>query len=279
MAGPIKHDVSGTAFVVNYSRSRMENVSKDRYAHLWVTRESIELWNDLAKHVYPNDDLNVSLRNRFYLERLLHFMQQHARPVFVNIASGFANYPFLVEGNCSFYEFDLPNITEFKKCTVAQWMKERKLPERTIHYLPIDLNDGLQRRKMKETLHKAIGNNPSFVILEGVTYYLGKDVLWDIFSLLSDVQNKGSMVAFDYWKPNAMDYPVMVRLKEHLDKKFGYSNRGWDLFDESFIREIRGFTKIESTDIAALEVKYSPTRLFQGSENKIPVHFSVLKRV
>jgi muconolactone delta-isomerase len=32
-------NLSGTAFVVNVSRSRREDLSRDRYAHLWVTPE------------------------------------------------------------------------------------------------------------------------------------------------------------------------------------------------------------------------------------------------
>ena len=281
MVETIHHDVSGTAFVVNYSRSRMEKISQDYFAHLWVTRDSIALWKDLAQNVYPNDDLNVSLRNRFYLGHLCQFLheQKFQRPVAVNIASGFTSYPYLIDEKCTFLEFDLPAIMEYKKKTVTRWMREKKLPERSVHYFPIDLNDAEQRGAMKEEFKRAIGSSPSFVILEGVTYYLQKDVLLDLISLLSEVQTRGSVIAFDYWKPDAMSYPVMIRLKGYFDRKFGDRGTGWYLYDESFFRDIGGYTMKESADIARLEVKYSPTRLFQGQDNKIPVYFSVLERV
>ena len=76
-----------------------------------------------------------------------------------------------------------------------------------------------------------------------------------------------------------MNYPVMVRLKDFFDRKFGNMGTRWYLYDETFFRDIGKYTIIESADIAALEVKYSPTRLFQGRDNKIPVYFSVLKKV
>jgi len=281
MTDTIHHDVSGTAFVVNYSRSRMEKISQDHFAHLWVTRESIALWKELAQDVYPNDDLNLSLRNRFYLGHLRQFLheQKYQRPIAVNIASGFTSYPFLIDEKCTFLEFDLPAIMEYKKKTVARWMREKKLPVRSVHYIPVDLNDAEQRCVMKEDLQRAIGNRPSFVILEGVTYYLRKDVLLDLISILGEVQTRGSVIALDYWKPDSMLYPVMIRLKGFFDRKFGDRGTGWYLYDEAVFRDIGGYTLNESTDIATLEVKYSPTRLFQGRDNKIPVYFSVLKKV
>jgi O-methyltransferase involved in polyketide biosynthesis len=278
MTAKIKHDVSGTAFVVNYSRSKRVNISKDIYADLWVTHEAKSLWNNLAINVYPNDDLNISLRNRFYLEHLKKFIDENTDPVFVGIAAGFDNYPFLVGDNCTFIELDLPNIIKFKKNSVTRWMKEKKLPSRNITYLPIDLNQQEQRLILKEKLSQLIAGRPSFVMMEGVTYYLKIDVLTDIFRILKEVQCKDSITIFDYWKPDALKYPVMMKLKEHLDKEFGYQDDVWNLFDSLYIQKIKGFAEIEATNIADLELKYSETRLFQERKNKIPVFFSVLKR-
>jgi O-methyltransferase involved in polyketide biosynthesis len=128
----IKSDVSGTAFVVNYSRSKIVNVSKDIYAHLWVTPESIELWDDLAKNVYTNDDLNLSLRNRFYLEHLKNFIQKNKKPVFTDIASGFDDYPYLADGECKFIEIDLPNNISYKRQKIQVWENGMKLPKRQV---------------------------------------------------------------------------------------------------------------------------------------------------
>ena len=279
MENKIERDLSGTAFIVNYSRSKLVDISKDVFAKLWVTPDAISLWNDLAKNVYPNDDLNLSLRNRFYLELLQNFIDENANPVFINIAAGFTNYPFLVDGDCRFVEVDLPNIIEIKKAKVAEFIEENKLPLRNVEYLSVDLNSVNQRSKMKKKLSEIIGENPSFVAMEGLTYYLSKDVLNDIFGLLRDVQKKDSIIAFDYWKPDALEYPTMVKLKEYLDRKFGYHGQDWNLFDNNYIKDLNGYAEVFSTNMAKLELQYSNTKKFQGRENTIPDNFCVLKKM
>jgi O-methyltransferase involved in polyketide biosynthesis len=276
MTDDIKHDVSGTAFVVNYSRAKMVHISQDRYAHLWVTPEAISLWNEVARDVYPNDDLNMSLRNRFYLEHIKKFVAANQDGVIISIAAGFDNYPFLLETDYRFIEVDLPNIIDYKRAKVLQWMKEDILPKRNVDFVSIDLTKYDQRIKLKEGLQGAIAQKPSLAMMEGLTYYLPREVLSDIFDLLAEVQPTGSLVVFDYWKPDALQYPVMQRLAKYLNHRFGESSAEWHLFDECFINEIKGYTAMESSDIAGLELKYSDTRLFQGRDDKIPVHFSVL---
>ncbi len=278
MADEIPEDVSGTAFVVNYSRSRLEHISRDRYARLWVTPGAVALWRALAEQVYPNDDLNVSLRNRFYLEHMEAFTRAHGDPVMADIAAGFGNYPFLVEGACRFLEFDLPRTMDYKRRRVAQWIREGTLPRRDVEYVGVDLLDAGERQRLGTILGEALGDRPSLVTLQGITYYLPPEVLRDLFGILRRVQHQGSLVAFDYWRPDAMEYPVMQRLRAFLDRQFGSSGEGWNLFGETWIRGIPGYREAESTDIAALEQEYADTRLFQGRDAKIPVFFSVLER-
>jgi O-methyltransferase involved in polyketide biosynthesis len=275
MINPIEETVSNTAFVVNYSRSRMAGLSRDVYAHLWVTPESVNLWNELSEKVYPNDDLNVSLRNRFYLDLLAGFLKAHESPVFVDVAAGFDNYPFLVDDRGHFVEIDLPAVIEYKRRRVAAWMKEGKLPERRVKHFSADLNDEGRRGRLKAFLKETIGKRPSLVTMQGITYYLSREALGGIFGMLNEVQRPGSLIAFDHWKPDAPEYPVMVRLRAFLDEKFGTSGQAWNLFDE-WVPE--GYSAAESLDIAALERRYCESRKFQDRENKIPVWFSVLKR-
>jgi len=278
MPGKINNDISGTAFVVNYSRSKRVDISKDLYANLWVTPESISLWDELAENVYAHDDINLSVRNRFFLERAKKFIEAQKKAVFISIGAGFDNYPFLLPAECRWAEFDLPNIMEFKKKKVAQWTHEGRLPSRSIEFIPVDLNNKEQRIGMARVLKKVIKTDPSFVIMEGLTYYLDQMTLTDIFKILKDIQAKGSQVAFDYWRPDALEFPVMVKLKSYLDKKFGSSGRDWYLFDEKYIKDIDGYSELDSVDISKLETEYSETRLLQGKDNKIPDNFCLLLR-
>ena len=67
-------DIALTAALVNESRSRREDLSRDRYARLWVTGQSRQQWDAFSREVYPLDDIELSLRNRFFLERISEFM-------------------------------------------------------------------------------------------------------------------------------------------------------------------------------------------------------------
>jgi O-methyltransferase involved in polyketide biosynthesis len=134
------------------------------------------------------------------------------------------------------------------------------------------------RSVMKQMLSKEISGNPSFIIMEGLTYYLKPEILTELLEIFSGLQTRDSLIAFDYWKPDAMTYPVMIKLKEYLQIKFGFE-QNYNLFDENYIKSVKGHEEIESKDIAVLELEYSETRIFQGRDNKIPVYFSVLKRI
>lgn len=70
----VEKHISETAFLVNESRARMVELSKDIYARLWVTERTKKIWEDFAKHVYPHDDLELSIRNRYFLEHLEKFV-------------------------------------------------------------------------------------------------------------------------------------------------------------------------------------------------------------
>jgi O-methyltransferase involved in polyketide biosynthesis len=273
----IRKGVAGTAFVVNYSRTKLPEVSKDIYAHLWVNQESMDMWDRFAAKVYPNDDANLCSRTRFFLEHLKDFIAENKDPVFVDIASGFDNYPFLVEDKCRFLEFDCEGTMSYKRGVVDRWMDEGKLPRRTVEYIPTDLNDPAQRDMMREVLADAIGPRPSIVTMQGVTYYLDRAALDDIFALLAQVQRRGSLVLFDYWRPDAMGYGTMVRLKKFLEEDLSCPEQKWNLFDQSYLRAIPAYQEIESTDIAELERRYSTTHRLQRRE-KIPGYYSVLRR-
>ncbi len=111
----ISNTISESALLVNESRSRRVDISKDIYSHLWTTEDTKKLWTDFNKKVYPYDDVELSLRNRFFLEKLNTYIKLTTNPVFVNIASGFTSYPFLVKNPCKCIEIDLEHIIKIKR--------------------------------------------------------------------------------------------------------------------------------------------------------------------
>ncbi|PSM31750.1 class I SAM-dependent methyltransferase [Haliangium sp. UPWRP_2] len=130
-----------------------------------------ELWQDYATAVYPHDDLELSLRCRFFLERIQSFGEGHREPVFINIASGFTSYPFLIQPHYISAECDYGHIIEFKQGQLSQWQQAGILPERDVRYFPADLNSPESLQLLLERMQAISQGRPSFILMEGITYY------------------------------------------------------------------------------------------------------------
>lgn len=274
---PIAHDVSGTAFVVNLSRARQVALSGDEYAHLWVTPETQSLWDDLARAVYPHDDVSLALRNRFYLTRLRAFVAAHATPTFVNLGAGFTSYPQLVDARCRAVEIDLPGIVAHKRERTEAWVRAGTLPARSIEFFPADLMQPADLDRLATALAGWCAG-PSFVLMEGLVYYLSRAVLSRLFATLARVQQPGSLLAFEYWPTDAERYGVYRRLEAYLARRFGRATQGYTLLDATDVRAIAGYDVVETSDVAAEERAHATTRVLQGIDDRLPIELVVLRR-
>jgi O-methyltransferase involved in polyketide biosynthesis len=272
------HDISETAFVVNVSRSLRPDISRDIYAHLWITDKARRLWQELAEEVYPYDHISSSLRNRFYLERVSEFLRTRGDAVFVNIAAGFSNYPFLLEAGCTCAEVDFAHVIDSKVQRTTIWQREGTLPKRTVQTHGADLSTAADRRSLSQALKQWYGQRPSFLMMEGLTYYLAPSVLQELLNIIAAAQVPGSQLAFEYWTPDAADYPVFCRLEQYLAKGFAARTQHYELLDHDFVSAIPGYHLVESSDIAAQELLHSDTRDLQDKNNRLPVHFAVLRK-
>ncbi len=115
-------------------------------------------------------------------------------------------------------------------------------------------------------------------MMEGLTYYLSPSVLTDLLRIIGQAQTSGSLLAFEYWTPDAAAYPVFRRLEQYLANRFGVESQHYELLDHEFVGRISGYELAESSDIAAQELLYSETRDLQDRNNRLPIHFAVLRR-
>lgn len=89
--------LSETAFLVNWARAFDPKLSKDPWAHLWVTEKSKQFGERFKKKVSPWEEWLVCLRNRYFADCLKGFEKKHKRFTFLNIAAGFTSYPYLID--------------------------------------------------------------------------------------------------------------------------------------------------------------------------------------
>ena len=119
---------------------------------------------------------------------------------------------------------------------------------------------------------------PSFVLLEGLVYYLSHPVLDRLFAMLAAVQQPGSIVAFEYWPTDAARYAVYRRLVEYLASRFGRTDHTFLLLDAADVRAVPGYAVAETSDVAAEERAHATTRVLQGVDDRLPIEFVVLQR-
>ena len=269
--------ISESAFLVNESRSRRIDISKDIYSHLWTTDSTAKLWKDFSSQVYPYDDIEISLRNRFFLEHLNSFIEKTHKPVFVNIASGFTSYPSLIKKPCKCVEIDLKNVIDFKQKKIKSWIEKGTLPRCNITFLPLDINKKADIERVKKSSISLFENNPSFILLEGITYFLTKEGLNNLFKMISEIQLPDSILAFDFWKTTNTNHPVFKRLSRFFAERFGFNETNYNFLDFDLIQNINRYKLLELTDVQELEKRFTEDNYLDNYDKILPEYYAVLK--
>lgn len=271
-------NLSGTAFVVNVSRARRQDLSQDIYAHLWVTADSERLYRDLCEKVYPSDEISTSLRNRFYLEEMRQFLARHPDAPVLNLAAGFSSYPFLIEGGGWRGEADLPAVIEFKRSQVGEWRNLGTLPDRKVEYFSADVGTAEGGAEIANNAGPALKGAASFVMMEGLSYYLEPPKFAALVCTLAELQSPGSLLAFETWTPDASEYPVYNRLLEYLEKDFGQKDVRYNLMGREEVAALPGYGIARDEDIEAVERRFAEEKRIQSKDSHLPIHFWVLSR-
>jgi O-methyltransferase involved in polyketide biosynthesis len=270
--------ISESAFLVNESRARRVELSGDIYAHLWVSDATRALWDAFCEEVYPYDEIELGLRNRFFLDRLDSFAGLNPGAVFVNIGAGFTSYPFLTRTECHSFEVDYPHVIDYKRAKMREWRAAGALPPREVELIGADLTSASDRARLKETLLRATSDAPSFILMEGITYYLYRDVLDALFGICADLQGKGSLLAFDFWTPGSASHPIFLRFERFCADRFGHRAKRYTFLEEAEVGAITGYSVEETSEIQRLELTYSTTRALQDPSAILPESYAVLRR-
>jgi O-methyltransferase involved in polyketide biosynthesis len=235
--------ISTSAFLVNESRARNVTLSGDVYAQLWVTEATSRLWEEFSREVYPLDALELGLRNRFFLERLQEGIEAGCTAVFVNLAAGFTSYPFLLTEPIPCIEVDHAHVVAYKRQRVVGWQAEGRLPSRPVLYLAADLADPNSLRQLARELRPLLAGQPSFLLLEGLTYYLAAE-----------------------------------RFHTFCTKRFGRTEPEYNLLATEFVATLPGYEVVELTDVQALEERFAGTELLAHTNEILPENYALLRR-
>ena len=274
--------ISDTAFLVNESRGRRPDISRDIYAEHWIVPESRErirnLWDDFSREVYPHDDIELAVRNRYFLENLKKTVDASQNTIFVNLGAGFTSYPFLLKQIILCIEVDYSQVISFKQDRIKHLQEEGILPHRNLEFISADLSNSGDRERLKEVLTPRVSGKSSYFLLEGVSYYLLMPALLTLIECLREVQSIGSIFAFDFWKPDLSGHPVFIKLQTFFADRFGFKASDYNLFDLEFIKFIKGYQLLETSDAVEQERIYADTNILADYNKILPENYAILVR-
>ena len=277
----LERSISDTAFLVNESRRRKESISEDIYAKHWVPHESLDrivnLWDRFAEEVYPFDDLELSIRNKYFLSQIRSFNEEEPNAILINLGAGFTSYPFLLEHPMTSIEVDLPAIISYKKEKCRLLSEEDILPRRDLKMIAADLSNEEDLNKLESVLRPKMNVVRSFCLIEGVTYYLSRKAFVELLQCLQNLQLPGSLLAFDYWNSEIKTHPVFLRLNEFFKDEFQVKD--YNLLAVDDIKSISGYQVKELTNVAEQEFELLYTNHLAEHDKILPENYAVLKRI
>ena len=210
--------VSDTAFVTCAFRRLNEKLSGDYYAKLWKNQNAEDILNDYISNVSTEEIETHCIRNRYFLETLKHLIEKKEIDVLINFGAGFSMYPFLLNDAITHIEIDKPEVVDYKKEAIAEFILQEKLPERDITYIGVDFSQDYFDSLLSK-LKTIVGEKSCFIIIEGVLFFLNKSETEIIFNLFNELQNKNDYVG-------SVSYTEAVRETNAFSRLIAYANQG-----------------------------------------------------
>lgn len=269
--------LSDTAFLVNVLRARDVEISKDIYAELWTTERSWQITTLYLDALRGYNGKELALRNQLFLQAMGTFTQAYPDSVLVNLGAGFTSYPFLLDP-ANWIEVDLPKVISFKQEKVARMIAEGRLPKRSIEFLSFDLDRIDSIELLPDTLSPRLEDRPSFILLEGLSYYLSPHSLDCLFSVIRQLQVKNSVLALDYWPSRLAQTPALQDMFSFFDKQFGCESQEYNFIETSRFESLEGYEVIQRTDAQELARSLGREAGEQEIQNTFPEHHVTLRR-
>jgi O-methyltransferase involved in polyketide biosynthesis len=250
-------NVQDTAFWMASCRASDESLSQDPLAKYWVTSQGHELYELYLQEVSPSENLMMCLRNRFFLDRMRSFFDRHPDGILVNVGAGVTSYPYLLNRGHLCVEVDCAPVVSFKSQKMAELRKQGLVPERQVEFIDCDLDDGDQLLRLKTRLEKLV-DRPSFILIEGVIYYLKDKSVRDLLAICAGIQRTGDQLGIVSWKPDFIDGSFYKNFSKFLSQRLGQENGDYTFFDNSFFHNLPQYNLLEYVDNPQLLKKFKP---------------------
>jgi len=272
-----KINIHETAFVTASFRKGNVAVSKDKYAHLW-SRSSIDTYANRYSHAVSSyEPYAHCLRNRYFYDTINKLLAENSIEVLINFGCGFSMYPYLFENSLHFIEIDKSDVVTHKKEMTNKWEREGKLPSRNITYLEADFNLA-SLDKLYEQIIALKKGRKSFILLEGVLFFLSKDDTERLFELFSQIQEPGEYIGSVSYLPQLEEQFVFKKLIDYVEGNLEKNKRfQYQTVADEFYKNIKGYDLIDHQDTFSLAAFYEPKRALP-KEEILNEHMYLLKK-
>lgn len=266
----LKNKVSDSAYLVNISRTKSVNISKDIFSHFWIPinqqEEAIKLWDAYSESVYPYDNIELGIRTQYFLNFLNKQIKRNKDFVFINIGAGFTSYQYLVKKSVTTIEVDYRDIINAKKRRAKKLYKSEVLPKRETHYISCNLSNKRSRVKAFKKIKRIVNKRKTLVICEGLFYYLKKETVETLLHNLSILQSENDLLGFDYWMPTLKNSPFYRSMINFYMERMGVSESQISLFNLSDIQSLDRYKLIEDTNVFEQESRLTNSSILRENE-------------
>lgn len=272
--------VHDSALIVNAFRDRKAHISADKFAELWISPAS-DIWaNRYAKQVGETEILVHALRHRFFLDCLHKFFDKYPNGVFINIGSGFTNYPYLISAEISCCEIDTEVNINFKQEKLAEFESQGNLPHRSIKFITVnDLNDLAVISQLEFTLKQWINGRSSFVLFEGVFFYLNLAAISHFYQLLASLQQQGDIVASTSFRPEESNKLMFQRLVDYCRTDYKMRNFTPTTIPTSFYSQQKDYSLITHENYYSLCQKFALGEKLENPQEVLEEDCYILERL
>lgn len=259
--------VHDSALIVNAFRARKAQISADPFAALWVSDESENWANKYAEQVGLTEILVHALRHRFFLECLREFLNKTPNGVFINIGAGFTNYPYLIPSQVLCCEVDTEVNINFKKQKLTEWELKGNLPPRSIKFITVnDLNNLSEISNLELLLREWIGDRPSFVLFEGVFFYLNIEIISHFYSILASLQHSGDIVGSTSFRPEECTKLMFQRLVNYCRTDYKMKSFTPTTIPTSFYSQQTNYSLVNHQNYYSLGKKFASEEQLKNRE-------------
>ncbi|MGB3342297.1 MAG: class I SAM-dependent methyltransferase [Aequorivita sp.] len=269
--------IHDTAFVTSSFRAFDENLSQDKFARLWQNSKTEKWIKEYLDQVSSEETYTHCLRNRYFLDRIKDLVQNQEIEVLINFGSGFSMYPFLLNEKLINIEIDKPEIVDFKKDKIKKWQKQNILPKRNIHFIGVDFSENYKEDLLTK-INSIAANKPSFILVEGVLFFLDRMETDNLFDFFNTIQKSGDYIGSASFQETIKETKAFKNLLSFFNQKISKTNENdYQTIDDEYYSSMKDYKLIDHQDYFSLSKKYG-NKIKLSNELVLNENFYLLKK-